>query len=45
MFACPKVSTPVLTLTRYAGATIIDNPKFAAEIIATASDNRHMAIK
>lgn len=43
--ACPKLKTPVFRLNRYAGATIIEIPKSAAERIATASDNKAIARK
>ena len=43
--ACPKVNTPVFRLNRYAGATIIEIPKFAAVRIATARDNNAIAAR
>ena len=41
--ACPKLKNPVFRLSRYAGATIIEIPKSAAERIAIANDNRIIA--
>ena len=41
--AWPNVNIPTFRLRRYAGATIIDTPKFAAVSIATASESRATA--